>query len=183
MLSSSSLRSSTSRASRPAARVPAIAGRTAVVGWQSPVAQPSSTSQASAQYAGPRRKAVTMMGNKATGGPFSPLVVVFRNAIGEKDFNKFRGKAISIHSQSACIHVRDGGLGAPAPRVGGACLADLRQPRVPDTKAHPTSTPSQPNRPIAVIKDFCGKIGVDNKQAQGVIRLAKKNGEKLGFLA
>jgi len=35
----------------------------------------------------------------------------------------------------------------------------------------------------AVIKEFCGQLGVDNKQVQGVIRLAKKNGEKLGFLA
>lgn len=35
----------------------------------------------------------------------------------------------------------------------------------------------------AVIKDFCKLLGVDNKQVQGVIRLAKKNGEKLGFLA
>lgn len=35
----------------------------------------------------------------------------------------------------------------------------------------------------AVIKDFCKQIGVDNKQVQGVIRLAKKNGEKLGFLS
>lgn len=35
----------------------------------------------------------------------------------------------------------------------------------------------------AVIKDFGKLIGVDNKQVQGVIRLAKKNGEKLGFLA
>jgi hypothetical protein len=34
-----------------------------------------------------------------------------------------------------------------------------------------------------VIKDFCKLLGVDNKQVQGVIRLAKKNGEKLGFLA
>ena len=39
------------------------------------------------------------MGNKATGGPFSPLVVVVRNVIGEKDFNKLRGKGISLHSQ------------------------------------------------------------------------------------
>ncbi|KAJ9505734.1 thylakoid membrane protein [Haematococcus lacustris] len=81
----------------------------------------------------PSRKAVTMMGNKATGGPFSPLVVVVRNVVGEKDFNKLRGKAISLHSQ--------------------------------------------------VIKDFCKQFGVDNKQVQGVIRLAKKNGEFLGFLA
>lgn len=34
-----------------------------------------------------------------------------------------------------------------------------------------------------VIKDFGKQIGVDNKQVQGLIRLAKKNGEKLGFLA
>lgn len=34
-----------------------------------------------------------------------------------------------------------------------------------------------------VIKDFCKQLGVDNRQVQGVIRLAKKNGEKLGFLA
>jgi hypothetical protein len=35
----------------------------------------------------------------------------------------------------------------------------------------------------AVIKDFCKQIGVETKQVQGLIRLAKKNGEKLGFLA
>jgi hypothetical protein len=34
-----------------------------------------------------------------------------------------------------------------------------------------------------VIKDFGKQIGADNKQVQGLIRLAKKNGEKLGFLA
>lgn len=35
-----------------------------------------------------------------------------------------------------------------------------------------------------MIKDVLGKtLGVENKQVQGVIRLAKKNGEKLGFLA
>lgn len=40
-----------------------------------------------------------------------------------------------------------------------------------------------PYCPYTVIKEFCGQLGVDNKQVQGVIRLAKKNGEKLGFLA
>lgn len=44
-----------------------------------------------------------MMGNKATGGPFAPLVVVVRNVVGEKDFNKLRGKAISLHSQGALL--------------------------------------------------------------------------------
>ncbi|KAH7299484.1 hypothetical protein KP509_24G014200 [Ceratopteris richardii] len=34
-----------------------------------------------------------------------------------------------------------------------------------------------------VITEFCRSIGADAKQRQGLIRLAKKNGEKLGFLA
>ncbi|KAL3507572.1 hypothetical protein ACH5RR_032954 [Cinchona calisaya] len=34
-----------------------------------------------------------------------------------------------------------------------------------------------------VINEFCKIIGADSKQRQGLIRLAKKNGEKLGFLA
>jgi hypothetical protein len=37
--------------------------------------------------------------------------------------------------------------------------------------------------PSAVIKDFCKQLGADTKQVQGLIRKAKKNGEKLGFLA
>jgi hypothetical protein len=42
-----------------------------------------------------------MMGNKASGGIFSPAVVVVRGVMGEKEFNKLRGKAISLHSQGA----------------------------------------------------------------------------------
>ncbi|KAK3022508.1 hypothetical protein RJ639_046785 [Escallonia herrerae] len=34
-----------------------------------------------------------------------------------------------------------------------------------------------------VITEFCKAIGADGKQRQGLIRLAKKNGERLGFLA
>ncbi|CAL5208073.1 unnamed protein product [Lathyrus oleraceus] len=34
-----------------------------------------------------------------------------------------------------------------------------------------------------VITEFCKSIGADAKQRQGLIRLAKKNGEWLGFLA
>ncbi|KAL4387482.1 hypothetical protein GQ457_09G022150 [Hibiscus cannabinus] len=34
-----------------------------------------------------------------------------------------------------------------------------------------------------VINEFCKSIGADVKQRQGLIRLAKKNGERLGFLA
>ena len=72
-------------------------------------------------------------GNPGAGGPFAPIVRVTRNIMGVKEFNKLRGKAISLHSQ--------------------------------------------------VIKDFCKQIGADPKQVQGLIILAKKNGEKLGFLA
>ncbi|GMH38585.1 hypothetical protein BSKO_06469 [Bryopsis sp. KO-2023] len=78
-------------------------------------------------------RAVTTMGNKATTGPFAPLVRVARDVVGKKKFNQLRGKAISIHSN--------------------------------------------------VIKEFCGNVGADRRVAQGVIRLAKKNGEFLGFLA
>ena len=42
---------------------------------------------------------VTRMGNKSGAGPFTPVVVVVRNAMGKKEFNQFRGKAISLHSQ------------------------------------------------------------------------------------
>ncbi|EFN52917.1 hypothetical protein CHLNCDRAFT_26326 [Chlorella variabilis] len=80
-----------------------------------------------------RRSLAVVAGNKGAGGPFAPIVVVTRNAMGTKEFNQFRGKAISLHSQ--------------------------------------------------VIKDFCKQLGADTKQVQGLIRLAKKNGEKLGFLA
>ncbi|GJR66405.1 proton gradient regulation 5, chloroplastic-like protein [Tanacetum coccineum] len=37
--------------------------------------------------------------------------------------------------------------------------------------------------PALVITQFCKSIGADWKQQQGLIRIAKKNGEKLGFLA
>eukprot|EP00884_Botryococcus_braunii_P001836 jgi/Botrbrau1/11653/Bobra.168_2s0010.1 len=76
---------------------------------------------------------VPRMGNKGSGGPFAPLVVLVRNIMGKKEFNKFRGQAISLHSQ--------------------------------------------------VIKIFGANIGADSRQVQGLIKLAKKNGEKLGFLA
>ncbi|KAJ0964952.1 hypothetical protein J5N97_026090 [Dioscorea zingiberensis] len=36
---------------------------------------------------------------------------------------------------------------------------------------------------LEVITEFCKTIGADNKQRQGLIRLAKKNAERLGFLA
>ena len=39
------------------------------------------------------------MGKNAKDGPFTPLVVIFRNQLGTKQFNQLRGKAISLHSQ------------------------------------------------------------------------------------
>ena len=37
--------------------------------------------------------------------------------------------------------------------------------------------------PRAVIKEFCKTVGANTKVQQGLIRLAKTNGGKLGFLA
>lgn len=63
---------------------------------------------------------------------FAPIVRVVRNIMGVKEFNKFRGKAISIHSQ--------------------------------------------------VITEFCKFVGAQQKIRQGLIRVAKANGAKLGFI-
>ena len=46
---------------------------------------------------------VTRMGNKSGKGPFTPVVIVVRNVMGKKEFNQFRGKAISLHSQGALL--------------------------------------------------------------------------------
>lgn len=42
-------------------------------------------------------------GNNATTGPFAPLVRVVRDVLGQKEFNKLRGKAISLHSQGESV--------------------------------------------------------------------------------
>ncbi|GIL78165.1 hypothetical protein Vretimale_7549 [Volvox reticuliferus] len=138
--SATQVRASSSAAvtmSRAGARSIAVSSRVALSSWDDSRQLASSLVQSAPRLQqtanAPRRKPVTMMGNKATTGPFAPLVVVVRGAMGEKQFNQLRGKAISLHSQ--------------------------------------------------IIKDFCKLLGVDNRQVQGVIRLAKKNGEKLGFLA
>jgi hypothetical protein len=128
------------------------------------------------------RKATTMMGNKATGGPFSPLVTVTRNVVGEKDFNKLRGKAISLHSQGEV----GGGMHMPSLLMentlhgtpGCVHVHALLPPHLPLILL-----PLILHCMLAVIKEFCKTLGVDNRQVQGVIRLAKKNGEWLGFLA
>ncbi|GBF98398.1 hypothetical protein Rsub_10463 [Raphidocelis subcapitata] len=138
--------SSSSSASRSAARAVAPASVRALAyssrmqlggAWDGACSSTAGLVQASpvgvrSSAAAPKRQ-TPRMGNKGSGGPFAPLVVVVRNIVGEKEFNKLRGKAISLHSQ--------------------------------------------------VIKDFCKQVGVDNKQVQAVVRLAKKNGEWLGFLA
>ncbi len=41
---------------------------------------------------------VRMMGNNAPEGPFTPLVLAGKVVLGEKTFNKVRGKLISYHS-------------------------------------------------------------------------------------
>lgn len=41
---------------------------------------------------------LTMMGNNAPEGPFTPIVLAGKVVLGEKTFNKVRGKAIQIHS-------------------------------------------------------------------------------------
>ncbi|KIY97161.1 Protein PROTON GRADIENT REGULATION 5 Flags: Precursor [Monoraphidium neglectum] len=132
---------SSSRSAPRVAAVPssvrslAYSSRVQMTSWDSSCSTTGSLREATAapvRSTAPKRE-VVRLGNKGAGGPFAPLVVVVRNIVGEKEFNKLRGKAISVHSQ--------------------------------------------------VIKDFCKQVGVDNKQVQAVVRLAKKNGEWLGFLA
>ena len=49
---------------------------------------------------------------------------------------------------------------------------------------HPlTFPPINPLTPHQVITDFCKEIGADGKIRQGLIRTAKNNGGRLGFLA
>ncbi len=45
------------------------------------------------------RSATPVMGNNAPEGPFTPIVLAGKVVLGEKLFNKIRGKGISIHSQ------------------------------------------------------------------------------------
>ena len=46
-----------------------------------------------------RRALKVVAGNTNEGGLFAPLVILARNIIGVKPFNKIRGKAIALHSQ------------------------------------------------------------------------------------
>jgi len=146
------------------------------------------------------------MGNKGATGPFAPLVVAIRNVYGTKNFNLLRGKAISLHSQGkghrTRVDIKKRRKGTVADRnarrrwvLGGAEDARKRNQRQRRKFAiAPSSTSFSPSNLFSlfssslkskktVIKEFGKSIGVDTKQVQGLIRLAKKNGEKLGFLA
>jgi hypothetical protein len=59
---------------------------------------------ASSCPAGRRSSLAVVAGNAGSTGPFAPLVVVTRNIMGKKEFNQFRGKAISLHSQGDGHH-------------------------------------------------------------------------------
>ncbi|KAG8465300.1 hypothetical protein KFE25_002607 [Diacronema lutheri] len=72
------------------------------------------------------------MGNDAPTGPFTPVVLLGKRVLGDKVFNKVRGKLISYHSQ--------------------------------------------------IIGYFCEYTGAPRKMNQLLIRKAKTNGGRLGFL-
>jgi len=102
--------------------------------------------------------------------------------MGKKEFNQFRGKAISLHSQ---------GVAPPTPKLLAPCLPThaLQRPCACcaayccTVLSHLCVPDSVSVCGGAVIKEFGKNVGVDNKQVQGLIRLAKQNGEKLGFLS
>lgn len=56
------------------------------------------------------RSATPIMGNNAPEGPFSPIVRVGKVVLGEKLFNKVRGKAIGYHSQFISEFCEDYGV-------------------------------------------------------------------------
>lgn len=103
-------------------------------------------------------------------GIFAPIVVFTRNIVGRKRFNQLRGKAIALHSQVPLFSCSKTSLS----RTTYLCVRVFV--RIAYICIH-ISLYSQ------VITEFCKSIGADAKQRQGLIRLAKKNGERLGFLA
>jgi hypothetical protein len=64
-----------------------------------------------------RSTAPAMMGNNAPEGPFSPVVRLGKVVLGDKLFNKVRGKAISYHSQAITQFCTE--YGVPAKTRGG----------------------------------------------------------------
>eukprot|EP00316_Scyphosphaera_apsteinii_P007324 CAMPEP_0119299050 /NCGR_PEP_ID=MMETSP1333-20130426/1168_1 /TAXON_ID=418940 /ORGANISM="Scyphosphaera apsteinii, Strain RCC1455" /LENGTH=90 /DNA_ID=CAMNT_0007300343 /DNA_START=110 /DNA_END=382 /DNA_ORIENTATION=- len=51
-----------------------------------------------------------VMGNNAPEGPFTPIVLAGKVVLGEKIFNKIRGKAITFHSQFITEFCEDYGV-------------------------------------------------------------------------
>jgi hypothetical protein len=103
-------------------------------------------------------------GNANSGGLFAPVVIVVRDIVGKKRFNKFRGKAIQLHSQVRKLRF----LFLPVFNVA---------PCIELSDELSASANSQ------VIGEFCKEIGADSSIKQDLIRMAKDNGGKLGFLA
>mmetsp|Transcript_29242 Transcript_29242/g.40170 ORF Transcript_29242/g.40170 Transcript_29242/m.40170 type:complete len:84 (-) Transcript_29242:162-413(-) len=79
----------------------------------------------------PSLNALSMGGNKAKFGIFSPVVYLAKLALGEAKLNKLRGKVISLHSQA--------------------------------------------------ITEWCLQYGAYNLRLK-LIKMAKRNGDELGFL-
>lgn len=57
------------------------------------------------------------MGNNAPDGPFTPIVLAGKVVLGEKLFNKIRGKGIAIHSEIITDFCED--FGVPRAMRGG----------------------------------------------------------------
>ena len=139
-------------------------------------------------------------GNANEGGLFAPIVVVARNIIGVKRFNQIRGKAIALHSQvrPGTRERRSTATRAKTRRVRNRHRKRLvwietlfsfhrerlaRRPRPRLTPAFPLLRSHASRRTRQVISDFCKEIGADGKVRQNLIRTAKNNGGRLGFLA
>ena len=175
-----------------------------------PMGSKVAASAVPARPAKARRGALEVVaGNTNEGGLFAPIVVVARNIIGVKRFNQIRGKAIALHSQvrvrslvpppakAAQRHHRERLVSAritnapPARETRARRVRTRRNPARPPSPRHsardgppPDPSPPPPRPALAqVITDFCKEIGADGKVRQNLIRTAKNNGGRLGFLA
>jgi hypothetical protein len=130
--------------SAPGLRAPASAGAAgparASLGFAAGVrgaALPAAPHAAGARGArrGPLR---VLAGNTNEGGVFAPLVIVVRDVMGAKQFNQFRGKAISLHSQA---RGRPRDAGSPRRRRGSGGAGCARGPR---HRGSPRASPAPP---------------------------------------
>ena len=117
-------------------------------------------------------------GNDYEGGLFAPIVVVARDVIGVKRFNQIRGKAIALHSQ---VSARGASIPRPPFRPQSFLVWLITSPTASLRRAALTSSIRLVF--LQVITEFCKEIGADGKVRQNLIRTAKQNGGKLGFLA